>query len=121
MSSFLGWIWPLIGGAAAWLIVQFAAEPYLRFRSLRSSVQRQLLTLETSFFVPLAMHNPMRAAMIGTYNSEIEDQAKALRENGIALVAMADTEQLLGRLLKAGRYDIRMAGSALMALPISMR
>jgi hypothetical protein len=122
IRSIVEWGLPLIAGAigaaATWLAFEFAAKPYLRFRALRATIQAQLLTLETTFLAAQPMHNPSRAAMIELHNAEIERAARALRESGIALAAMADTEWLLNKLLGAMGYDLRTAGTALMGVHI---
>jgi len=118
MGVIFAWTWPVIAAAATWFVLEFAAKPYLRFRMLRATVQTQLLTLDTTIFVPLSARRGSRAAMIEVHNTEIDRAARALRETGIALVAVADTEWLLNKLLKALDYDLRSAGTALLALPL---
>jgi len=117
----LAWSWPVIGAAGAWLMLEFATKPYLRFRELRAMVHARLLTLETAILIPLAMHNPNRAVMIEAHNATIQREVQALREAGIALATMADTEWLLNKLLTAFGYDIHTAGVGLMSLPVMLR
>ena len=84
-------------------------------------VHARLLTLETAILIPLAMHNPNRAVMIEAHNATIQREVQALREAGIALATMADTEWLLNKLLTAFGYDIHTAGVGLMSLPVMLR
>jgi hypothetical protein len=117
----LSWSWPVIGAAGTWIAFEFGAKPYLRFRGLRATVHSRLLKLETAILIPLSIHNPSRAVMIEAHNVEIQREVQALRETGIALVTMADTEWLLNRLLTAFGYDIHTGGQALMSLPVLLR
>jgi hypothetical protein len=121
IRAIFDWGLPAVVAVATWFIVQFAAKPYLRFRALRATIQARLLTLEKSTLVPLSIYNPNRAAMIEIHNAEIDRQLRALRETGITLVAMADTEWFLTRILNALGYDLRTAGTALMSLPLILR
>jgi hypothetical protein len=115
------WGWPVIGGAATWFGVQFAAKPYLQFRTLRETVHRQLLMLELPILVALSVSYAERDFMIETHNTEIDRAAQALRESGIRLVAMADAEWLLTKLLTPLGYDLKIAGVALWTLPLVIR
>src|SRR4029077_4920252 len=116
--SIFDWGGPMVVAVATWFIVQFAARPYLRFRTLRTNVQTHLLTLETSFFIFLSKPDIGRFQLIEMQNAEIDKATRALRETGIALIAMADTEWLLSSLLTALGYDPRWAGGMLVSLPV---
>jgi hypothetical protein len=116
--SILEWGWPAIAGTVTWLVIQFAARPYLRFRMLRATVQTHLVALETTMFVFLARPAASRSGLIKIHNAEIDKGVKELRETGIALIAMADTEWLLNKLLTVLGYDLRFAGGTLMSLPV---
>jgi hypothetical protein len=117
--SFFEWSWPILGGVIAWFVLEFAAKPYLRFRTLRSVIQTQQLKLETTILVVLTAHHPDRASMIAAHNAEIDQIASDLRDSGIALFVMADTEHLLSGLLSVLGYEIRTCASALLALQMA--
>lgn len=118
LRSIFDWGGPVAVAAATWLILEFAARPYLRFRTLRANVQTHLLTLETSYFVFLSKPHSGRAALIDMHNAEIDKAMRALRDTGIALIAMADTDWPLISLLPALGYDPRWAGGMLVSLHV---
>jgi hypothetical protein len=120
IRSILTWGWPVVGGAATWLAVEFTAKPYVRFRTLRAAVQAQLLALETTLFSLVSVYRLDRAGLIKVYNAEIERVAQTLRETGVALITMADTEKLLVKLLTVMGYDLRTAGTSLLVFPLML-
>lgn len=114
----MAWGWPILVAAATWFVLEFAAKPYLSFRGLRRTVQAQLVTLETTIFLALSESHLDRASMVQAYSLQIESIAKELRESGILLIAMSDTEWLLTKILSLLGYDLKLAGVSLLTVPL---